>query len=117
MKNLEVFFPDASAEEVAKLSGEDYDSFVSKVERLLSLQEKQQEAGLRKFTAKYLLVAGSIILTVSLGLITTQAFGLTKLPDEAITALIGSVAFEFVGMLWMVVRYLFTQGSKDGEES
>ena len=114
MKHVEVILPDNFAEDLANLFIEENNIILDKLERLQFLQQRQEEAGLRKITFWYLLGTGSIILTVSLGLITTQALGLTKLPDTAIATMIGSVAVEFVGMLWMVVRYLFSQGSKDG---
>ena len=114
MKHVELFLPDDFAEELAKLSIDENNIILGRLERLQSLQQRQDEAGLRKVIFWYLLGTGSIILTVSLGLVTTQALGVTKLPDTAIATLIGSVAVEFVGMLWMVVRYLFSQGSKYG---
>ena len=117
MKPFEVILPDILAEDIANLSLEEYDQFLARVDKLQALKTTYQEAGFRKVIFWYLLGTGSIILSVSLGLIITQALGITKLPDTAITTLIGSVAVEFVGMLWMVVRYLFTQGSKDGEDN
>lgn len=114
MKHVELFLPDDFAEDLAKHSIEENNIILGYLERYQFLQQSQDEAGLRKVTFWYLLGTGTIILTVSLGLITTQAFGMTKLPNSAITTLIGSVAVEFVGMLVLVVRYLFTQGRKNG---
>ena len=117
MKPVEIFLPDIFAEDVANLSPEEYDQFLARVEKIQVLKNTFQKTGFRKVTFWYLLGTGSIILTVSLSLIISQAFGVTKLPDDAITALIGSVAVEFVGMLWMVIRSLFSQGSNDGQET
>ena len=117
MKPFEVILPDILAEDIANLSLEEYDQFLARVDKLQALKTTYQEAGFRKVIFWYLLGTGSVILTVSLGLVITQALEITKLPDSAIATLIGSVAVEFVGMLWMVIRSLFSQGSKDGQES
>jgi len=113
MKPVEVFLSDPTVKDLGKIPPEEFQRFVDRMERVHVFQEQQRKADLRSFTAKYLLGAGSIILSVSLGLIITQALGLTKLPDTAIATLIGSVAVEFVGMLWMVIRYLFSEGVRD----
>ncbi len=107
MKKVEVQLPDLFTEQFEALSKEEIGSHLEKLERLQSISQKREEAGLRKYIAYYLLVTGSIVLSVSLALIVLQAFGITNLPNTAIATLIGSVAVEFIGMLWMVVRYLF----------
>ncbi len=113
MRHIEVFLPDAFAEELVNLSPEEFDLLLDRTERLHFIIERREEAALRKHTAYYLLWAGSIILVVSLTLISLNAFNITRLPDNAVITLIGSVAVEFIGMLWMVVRYLFPQGIRD----
>ena len=113
MKPTEVILSDVAVELLKNASEEEVAAFFQMLERQQNLAERQSDAGLRKLTAGYLLLAGSVILLVSLGLIVGQAFDVSKLPDAAITTLIGSVAVEFVGMLWLVVRYLFSQGSEN----
>jgi hypothetical protein len=44
---------------------------------------------------------------MSLAIIVGHAFWGTHLPESTITTLVGSVAVEFVGMLWLVIKYLF----------
>jgi hypothetical protein len=73
----------------------------------LGLEERQTEAALRKWTAVGLWIVGVVVLGVSLFLILGQAFAWSSLPDMTVTALVGSVAAEFVGMFYVVVRYLF----------
>ncbi len=108
MKPIEVFLPDAFAEEIVNLSPDEFDLLLARTERLHTISQRREEAALRKLTAYYLLWAGSVILVVSLALIVLNAFNITNLPDNAVITLIGSVAVEFIGMLWMVVRYLFS---------
>lgn len=113
MKRIGIFLPDASVEDMQQFTEEEFDVLLARAERFQILTQKKEEAGLRRMTAWYLLGAGSLILLVSLGLIVTQAVGITTLPESAITTLIGSVAVEFIGMLWMVIRYLFPQGKQN----
>ena len=111
MEPTEITVPDEVSDNLRGATREEVVAFFDFLERQQNLAERQSEAGLRKLTAGYLLLAGSVILVVSLVLIVGQAFDVSSLPDAAITTLIASVAVEFVGMLWIVVRYLFPQGS------
>ena len=110
---IAIVLPDEWSEILTSASGSDVDRLLKFAEsawpdssdrlyRLalqeLSLAERRTEARLRKGTAIGLSIAGSIVLIASLVLIFTQAFGLTHLPDAAITALIASVPAEIIAM-------------------
>lgn len=107
MSRIEVFLPDASADELGKLSSAELSVLLEQAERFQELGKRQDEAALRKVVVWYLLGAATVVLLFSLAAIGGQAIGWLLLPDAAITTLVGSVAVEFVGMLWMAVRYLF----------
>ncbi|MBI4082776.1 MAG: hypothetical protein HY423_09215 [Candidatus Lambdaproteobacteria bacterium] len=109
MKPVEVTVPDDLTKQLGDLSRKELDIALG----LQVLAERQDVAIMRKSVNRFLLWSGGTVLGVSLFLIVCQAFGWSNLPDAAITTLIGSVAVEFVGMLWMVVRYLFQGGNRD----
>jgi hypothetical protein len=71
------------------------------------LAERRTEAGLRKWIAVWLGVSSATVLGVSLFLLVGQAFGVVSLPEQTLSALALSIAGEFVGMFYFVVRYLF----------
>lgn len=113
---VEVRLRDDWAERYSRSTPEDVDLWLTTNERIQAAGERETEASLRKWTAIGLWVAGVIVLGVSLSLIVSQAFEWSKLPDMAVTALVGSVAAEFVGMFYVVVRYLFSQGTGTQKE-
>jgi hypothetical protein len=71
------------------------------------LTELKDEAWLRKLLVYYLVGTATVVLLVSLVLVVLQALRLINLPEQSVSVLIGSVAVEFVGMLLIVVKYLF----------
>lgn len=109
MSRIVVELPDDKVQAVADWSSLDMERQLDRVERVRRIGERHEEARLRKFVARYLLSAGSIILAVSLGLIVHAALGRSALEASAVATLIGSVAVEFVSMLYLVVRYLFRE--------
>ena len=113
MTRYEIDLSDASAETIKDISSDAFEVFVERVEKLQILDARRTEAWQRGVLFWYLIVTGTIILGFSVFLIIGQSLGRTYLPDAAISTLIGSVAVEFVGMLWLVVRYLFPQGRRD----
>jgi hypothetical protein len=117
MKNITVVLPDKIADELQTFSAEDINSSLEQAGAFQDLSERQDRADMRKTLLWFLLPACGVVLTVSLFLIVCKAVGWSSLPDTAIDALIGSVAVEFVGMLWSVVRYLFPQPNPKGENT
>ena len=113
MRRYEIDLSDASAETIKDISSGAFQVFVERVERLQILDARRTEARQRAVLFWYLIVTGTTILGISVFLIIGQSLGRTNLPDAAISTLIGSVAAEFIGMLWLVVRYLFPQGGRD----
>jgi hypothetical protein len=106
-RTLEVEIPSSLADDLASASGEELRSLLDWANRFLALEERETEAWLRKWMVFGLAAASAVVLGVSLLLIVGEAFELSHLPKEAITALVISVAAEFVGMFYVVVRYLF----------
>jgi hypothetical protein len=92
---------------VTRATPAELDLLFDSAERIQALAERETEAQPRKWTVIGLWGASTIVLGVSLMLIVGEAFGMTHLPEMAITALVASVAAEFVGMFYVVVRYLF----------
>jgi hypothetical protein len=109
MRRVESDLPDSLLALVADLSADKMDVVLGRAERLRELGERHDEARLRKFFAYYLLVAGTVILATSLWLVVAAALGRSSLGETSVAALIGSVAAEFLGMLYFVVRYLFRE--------
>jgi hypothetical protein len=102
-----VEFPDADAESLLGATDEGFTNAMGRADLLLGLAHRQDEGRLRKFFAYYLLGAGTIILATSLWLVVAAALGQSSLGEMSVATLIGSVAAEFLGMLYFVVRYLF----------
>jgi hypothetical protein len=109
MRRIESDLPDAFSTLVADLSADEMDALLGRAERMRQINERHDEAKLRKVVAWYLLGAGTVILATSLALIVMTALGRARLGEAALSTLIGSVAVEFVGMLYLVVRYLFRE--------
>ena len=109
MTRIQFDLPDALSPLVADLSADELDTLLGRAERLRKMGERHDEATLRKVVAWYLLGAGTVILATSLVLIVLTALGRARLGEAAVSTLIGSVAVEFVGMLYLVVRYLFRE--------
>lgn len=107
MKRVELPDADALLAFVEQLKDKDVNQLLAYAERSADLARRRQEARLRTTVAWFLLGAGALILLVSLALVVGQATGHTELPSPAIATLIGTIAVEYVAMLWAVVRYLF----------
>lgn len=104
MKPVEVQLPDdVSVSHILEYSDRDFEAMLG----LQKLQDMRQKTAMRKYAALFLFPSGAVVLLTSLGLIVGQAIGVTHLPESTITTLVGSVAVEFVGMLWLVIKYLF----------
>lgn len=109
MKRIEVDLPEALVDALERSSDAEFPVALERVDGLLRLSHRHAEGRLRTFFAYYLLTTGSLILIVSLVLIVHAALGRSALESSAVATLIGSVAVEFVGMLYLVVRYLFRE--------
>jgi putative flippase GtrA len=109
VSRIEIDLPDSFAQQVSGWSSDEVNRYLDQVERFRQIGQRQQEARLRNIVTRYLLVTGTVILAVSLLLIVFSALGRSHLPDSAVATLIGSVAVEFVGMLYLVVKYLFRE--------
>ncbi len=107
MKPLEASLPGSFSDALKEISSRGMNNALDGMERIQAMEQRREEAGLRKFFAGYLVAAGSVVLVFSLFMVVSVAWGWAKLPPGAVATLIGSVAVEFVGMLWLVVRYLF----------
>jgi len=105
-----VDLPQGIAESALGATDEEFLRELIRADKALALTRRHDEGRLRKLFAYYLLGAGSLILVTSLGMIVAAALGRSHLGEMANAALIGSVAAEFVGMLYFVVRYLFREG-------
>ena len=101
--------PDGAAESVLGATDGDFDQALYRTDKWLGLTRRHDEGRLRKLFAYYLLGTGTLILVTSLGLVVAAALGWSHLGETSNAALIGSVAAEFVGMLYFVVRYLFSR--------
>lgn len=113
-KKIEVLLPDDLLD-VRDFTSNDINLAMDQLDLargLHRLSEQKDEAWLRKLLAYYLIGTATVVLLVSLALVVLQALGLIDLPDQAVSVLIGSVAVEFVGMLLIVVRYLFDSNNK-----
>lgn len=109
MTRFEFELPDEIVAEAQDATEADLVGTIVLAERILAISRRHSEGRLRTVFAYYLLVTGSLILVVSLGLICYSAINHSNLGEGALSALIGSVATEFIGMLYFVVRYLFSR--------
>jgi hypothetical protein len=109
MRRIELDLPEDLADSALGATDEDFVRTMIQEERILGLRRRREEGRLRKVFAYYLLIAGTLILVTSLALVVMTALGASKLGEASVATLIGSVAAEFLGMLYFVVRYLFRE--------
>jgi hypothetical protein len=104
-----VELPEGTAESALGATDEGFIRALIRADKALGLTRRHDEGRLRKLFAYYLLGAGTVILVTSLALVVMTALGASKLGEASVATLIGSVAAEFLGMLYFVVRYLFRE--------
>lgn len=114
MIKYEINLPDAWAESSRGLRPEEFLEFLARAREIQSLLERQTEARQRRILFWFLLGTGAVVLGVSLFLLVVHTFSWGVLPGSTAEILAGSIAGEFVAMLWFVVRYLFPQGGRNG---
>jgi hypothetical protein len=109
MRRIELELPEELASSTVGATDEEFIRTLIRADKALGLSHRHDEGRLRKFFAYYLLGAGTIILATSLWLVVAAALGRSSLGEPSIATLIVSVAAEFLGMLYFVVRYLFRE--------